>query len=220
MTKSPIPPSPTADEYDAIDRDGGEIPNAADPFDLFKAWLAEAGKSEPNDPNAMSVATVSDSGQPNVRILLLKDVDARGFTFFSNAESAKGGELAARPRAALGFHWKTLKRQVRVRGPVEPVSEAEIDAYFATRARQSRIGAWASDQSRPLASRKALKARMAEVDARYEGEDVPRPPHWTGYRLKPLEIEFWADRPYRLHDRLLFSRAALDADWATQRLYP
>jgi len=219
-----IPPTPG-------DRDYRESESAVPPVDpaaletdapiaLFEAWLAEASAHEPNDPNAMTVATADADGTPNARILLLKDVDARGFTFFSNAESAKGLELAARPQAALCFHWKSLRRQVRVRGPVAEVEPEEVDAYFASRARVSRIGAWASRQSRPLDSRAALEAAVAEREAAFEGGDVPRPPHWTGYRLAPVAIEFWADRPYRLHERMLFTRAAPQRPWTRTRLYP
>ena len=166
----------------------------------------------------MTLSTVDTDGAPDNRIVLLKDVDAGGFTFYSNRESAKGLELAAHPRAALLFHWKSLRRQVRVRGAVEPVTAAEADAYFASRARESRIGAWASDQSRPLDSRAALEAAVARETARFEGEDVPRPDRWTGWRVVPDQIEFWRDRPFRLHDRLRFDRAG--AGWTTTRLWP
>jgi pyridoxamine 5'-phosphate oxidase len=166
----------------------------------------------------MSLATVGAGNRPSSRIVLLKGADARGFVFYTNYQSAKGGELAGQPRAALLFHWKSLRRQVRVRGAVEPVTEAEADAYFASRARGSRIGAWASDQSRPLESRAVLEARAAEIEARYEGQDVPRPPHWSGFRVLPTQIEFWRDGAFRLHDRLRFDRAG--DGWVTVRLYP
>ena len=191
---------------------------AADPYALFDAWMAEAKVSELNDPDAMALATVDAEGLPDVRMVLLKGIGPRGFVFYSNYDSAKGNELAGQPRAALLFHWKSLRRQVRVRGDVEPVSEAEADAYFASRARGSRIGAWASDQSRPLESRAVLEARAAEVEARYEGQDVPRPPHWSGFRVIPTQIEFWRDGPFRLHDRLRFDRAG--EGWETVKLYP
>ncbi|MDX2236118.1 MAG: pyridoxamine 5'-phosphate oxidase [Hyphomonadaceae bacterium] len=214
-----IPPSP---DY------AGETPPPDDeaffaldePIALFAAWLKEARAKEINDSNAVALATVDADGLPDVRMVLLKDVDARGFTFYSNAGSAKGRQLADSPKAALCFHWKSLRRQVRVRGPVEPVSDAEADAYFATRARDARIGAWASEQSRPLEGRFALERRIAEVAARFGVQEVTRPPYWIGWRVRPLQIEFWRDRPFRLHDRLQFSRAALDAPWAKTRLYP
>jgi pyridoxamine 5'-phosphate oxidase len=166
----------------------------------------------------MALSTVDAAGRPDSRMVLLKDVDAGGFTFYSNRESAKGLELAVHPRAALLFHWKSLRRQVRVRGSVEPVTVAEADAYFSSRARESRIGAWASDQSRPLDSRAALEAAVARESARFDGQDVPRPEHWTGWRIVPDSVEFWRDRPFRLHDRLRFDREG--ADWAKTRLWP
>jgi pyridoxamine 5'-phosphate oxidase len=188
------------------------------PIDVFQAWLAEAEQTEPNDPTAMSLATVDGSGQPSVRMVLLKGVDRRGFAFYTNFESRKGQELLAQPRAALCFHWKSLRRQVRVEGPVEPVTEAEADAYFSTRARVSQIGAMASDQSRPLDSRATLEARVAEIEARYAGQPIPRPPHWAGFRVIPAAIEFWKDGAFRLHDRIRFTQ--LGMDWHTERLYP
>jgi pyridoxamine 5'-phosphate oxidase len=224
MTASVIPPSPTRDEYArdyaaALAANGDEaVFERGEPIGLFVDWLADARASEPNDPNAMTLSTVDAHGAPDSRIVLLKDVDGSGFTFYSNRESAKGLELAAHPRAALLFHWKSLRRQVRVRGSVEPVTVAEADAYFASRARESRIGAWASDQSRPLDSRAALEAAVARETARFEGEDVPRPGHWTGWRVIPDCIEFWRDRPFRLHDRLRFDRDG--AGWTTTRLWP
>lgn len=191
-----------------------------DPFALFDAWMADAAKSEINDPNAMALATVDPDGMPDVRMVLLKDATPAGFVFYTNTESAKGQELAAQPKAALCFHWKSLRRQVRVRGPVEPVSVEEADAYFNSRAYGSRIGAWASQQSRPLETRFALEKAVAKYTAAYPTGDVPRPPHWSGYRLMPLEIEFWRNRRFRLHDRFVFRRVRPDAPWTRQRLYP
>ncbi len=188
------------------------------PIDIFQEWLADAEQSEPNDPTAMSLATVDAAGQPSVRMVLLKGVDPRGFVFYTNFESRKGQELIAQPRAALGFHWKSLRRQVRIEGPVEPVTAAEADAYFASRARVSQIGAMASDQSRPLDSRATLEARVAEIEARYAGQPIPRPPYWAGFRVIPSAIEFWKDGAFRLHDRILFTRVGMD--WQTERLYP
>jgi pyridoxamine 5'-phosphate oxidase len=194
-----------------------------DPFARFLAWLAEAEASEPNDANAMTVATASADRMPAARILLLKGVDPaaaapRGFVFYTNKESRKADELAANPRAALLFHWKTLRRQVRIEGWVTGASDAESDAYFATRARISRLGAWASDQSRPLPDRGVLEARLAAQEARFPGEAIPRPPHWGGYRLVPERFEFWQDMPYRLHDRTVFTRAR--DGWETGKLFP
>jgi pyridoxamine 5'-phosphate oxidase len=198
---------------------------AEEPFQLFEAWFGEAQRREPNDPDAMALATVDAEGLPNVRMVLLKGVDGagspqRGFVFYSNLESAKGRELTAQPKAALLFHWKSLRRQVRVRGRVLPVSDAEAEAYFATRPRGSQLGAWASAQSRPLESRFALEKEVAKVTARFGLGSVPRPPHWSGYRVLPLEIEFWADRPFRLHDRLVFRRGDESEVWRKERLYP
>ncbi len=198
---------------------GHDPERAADPFALFRAWLADAEGSEVNDPNAMAIATVDADGLPNVRMVLLKGLDERGFVFYTNTQSAKGEELASRPRAASCFHWKSLLRQVRVRGLVERVSEAEADAYYASRPRGSRIGAWASLQSRPLESRKVLEDSVARLDAQFSG-DVPRPAHWSGFRICPLEIEFWSDRHFRLHDRFVFRRARLEDGWDKSRLYP
>lgn len=194
---------------------------AEEPFALFEAWLAEAAKSEPNDPNAMALATVDAAGLPNVRMVLLKGVDPRGFVFYTNVESRKGEELDGQGKAAAVFHWKSLARQVRVRGPVERVSDAEADAYFHSRARASRIGAWASRQSRPLESRFALEKAVAYFGAKYAVGEVPRPPHWTGYRIQPVSIEFWKDGAFRLHDRILFRRAGPEGPWSEkERLYP
>ena len=191
-----------------------------DPLALFDRWLAAAEAGEPNDPNGMAVATVDADGLPDVRMVLLKGHDARGFVFYTNVESAKGRQLQADPKAALLFHWKSLRRQIRIRGPVEQVTEAESDAYYASRPRGSQVGAWASDQSRPLPAREELERRVAEVDARYEGQSPPRPPFWRGFRVQPLGFEFWRDRRSRLHDRMVFRRETLDAPWTRLRLYP
>lgn len=190
-----------------------------DPIAIFTQWLAEAAKSEPNDPNAMALATVDADGAPSVRMVLLKDHGADGFVFYTNLESRKGEALAANPRAALLFHWKSLQRQVRVEGPVTPVSEAEADAYFASRARDSRIGAWASDQSRPLSGRAELLARVAEYGVRHAVGEIPRPPHWSGFRVTPLRIELWQDKPFRLHERRLFIADGAGG-WNEGMLYP
>ena len=220
MTQPLIPPSPSAQDYAAqLAANADEsIFERSEPFALFAEWLEAAKTSEPNDANAMTLATVDASGLPDARMVLLKDVDGRGFTFFSNQESAKGEQLWAQPSAALLFHWKSLRRQVRVRGTVEPVSAAEADAYFASRARESRIGAWVSDQSRPLASREVLEAGVAAETARFEGEEVSRPDRWIGWRVVPQQIEFWRDRPFRLHDRLRFDREG--DGWTWTRLWP
>jgi len=193
---------------------------AEDPFALFDGWLREAGESEPNDPNAMALATADASGAPSVRMVLLKGRDDRGFVFYTNLESRKGRQLSDNPRGALLFHWKSLRRQVRVEGPVERVSEAEADAYYASRPRGSRIGAWASRQSSPLAERGELERAVAEMEARFPGEEIPRPPHWSGFRVLPHRMEFWIDRPFRLHDRFLFERAGEGGPWRVQRLFP
>lgn len=224
MTQPLIPPSPSAQDYAAqLAANADETMfERAEPFGLFAEWLEAAKASEPNDANAMTLATLDAGGLPDARIVLLKDVDGRGFTFFSNQESAKGEQLWAHPSAALVFHWKSLRRQVRVRGVVEQVSAAAADAYFASRARESRIGAWASDQSRPLDSRAALEARVSEKTAGFDGQEVPRPDRWTGWRVVPQQIEFWRDRAFRLHDRLRFDRSVEDGGevWRRTRLWP
>lgn len=199
---------------------GGDFTEADEPFRLFALWFEEAGRSEPSDANAMALATVDADGLPNVRMVLLKGFDARGFVFYTHEGSQKGRELATNPRAALVFHWKSLQRQVRLRGPVGLVAEAEADAYFASRPRLSQIGAWASRQSAPLESRLAFEKSVAFYAAKYALGAPPRPPHWRGYCLTPLSIEFWHDRPYRLHDRIVFDRAGPDAPWTRTRLYP
>jgi pyridoxamine 5'-phosphate oxidase len=215
---------PPADAFYAAPP-AGDFTAATDPFALFEAWFADATAHELNDPNAMAVATVDADGLPNVRMTLLKGLDAadattRGFVFYTNLQSAKGREILAAKRAALCFHWKSLRRQVRVRGGVSLVDEAEADAYFASRPRGSRLGAWASQQSRPLESRFALEKSVAAVTARYPVGDIPRPPHWSGLRITPLEMEFWHDRPFRLHDRVQFRRTQTGDGWTRARLYP
>ena len=197
----------------------GDFTQAEEPFRLFGAWLDEATKSELNDPNGVCLATVDPDGMPDARMVLLKGFDDSGFVFYTNFESAKGREILASMKAAMCFHWKSLRRQVRVRGNVEVVSNEEADAYFATRPRRSRIGAWASKQSRPLESRFALEKAVADFTARHLIGEIPRPPHWSGFRIVPTAIEFWQDGPFRLHDRMVFSRAA-DGGWDKTRLYP
>lgn len=216
-----IPSSPSEDDYaQIIEANAAEIFDRDEPFDLFAEWLKDARKKEPNDPNAMALATVDEDGLPDVRMVLLKDVDADGFVFYTNLESAKGTQIAATGKAALCFHWKSLRRQVRVRGAVLPVQEEEADAYFASRARDSRIGAWASQQSRPLESRFALEKAVAREAARFGLGEVKRPDNWSGFRIVPSQIEFWRDRPFRLHDRLVFTRNDSGSPWSMSRLYP
>ena len=218
---SHIPPSPSAEDYAAqLAANADETMfERDDPIPLFLEWLAEARTGEPNDANAMALATVDADGLPDCRIVLLKGVDDRGFVFYSNAESAKGRQLTGQPKAALLLHWKSLRRQVRMRGAIEAVTAAEADAYFASRARESRIGAWASQQSRPIASRSALEGAVARETARFEGQEPPRPDTWTGWRVLPDQMEFWRDRAFRLHDRLQFVRED-DGTWESQRLQP
>jgi pyridoxamine 5'-phosphate oxidase len=198
----------------------GDFTEQSDPFGLFAAWLEEATASEPNDPNAMALATVDSNGLPDVRMVLLKGYDEHGFVFYTNAESQKGTELAGNPKAAIVLHWKSLRRQVRVRGPVSEVSAEEADAYFNSRPRDSRIGAWASQQSRPLESRFALEKAVAKYAAKYAIGTVPRPPYWRGFRIAPVYIEFWHDRPFRLHDRVIFKRSGPEGAWTKERFYP
>jgi pyridoxamine 5'-phosphate oxidase len=199
---------------------GGDFTEADEPLQLFAAWFEEASRSEPRDPTAMALATVDAEGLPNVRMVLLKGFDGRGFVFYTNVDSPKGQELDTTHRGALLFHWKSLNRQVRLRGPVARVDDAEADVYFASRPRLAQIGAWASKQSAPLESRHAFERAIARETAKFALGAVPRPPYWTGYRLLPLIVEFWDDRPFRLHDRVEFRRDALDAPWRKTRLYP
>ncbi|WP_184356541.1 pyridoxamine 5'-phosphate oxidase [Rhizobium sp. BK602] len=198
----------------------GDFTERNEPFALFAAWLRDAEASEPNDPNAVALATVDEDGLPNVRMVLLKGFDSQGFVFYTNFESQKGQEILSQKKAAMCFHWKSLRRQVRLRGLVEVVSDAEADEYFKTRPRGSRIGAWASKQSRPLEGRFALEKAVAEYTARYAIGDIPRPPHWSGFRIRPLSIEFWHDRQFRLHDRIEFRRKTPEGAWEKVRMYP
>ena len=196
----------------------GGLASAEEPLLRFDAWLAEARESEPNDPEAMTLATADAGGAPAARMVLLKGFGPAGFVFYTNKEGRKGAELAANPQAALLFHWKSLRRQVRVQGRVEGVSDAEADAYFASRARISRLGAWASAQSRPLADRAELERRLSEAEQRFPDETVPRPPYWSGYRVVPAVLEFWQDMPFRLHDRTTYTREG--EGWRVGKLYP
>ena len=200
--------------------DDGGISASGDPFALFADWMKEAEGSEPSDPNAMALATAAPGGMPNVRMVLLKGVDANGFVFYSNAESVKGAEISANPQAAINFHWKTLRKAVRAQGIIAQVSDAEADAYFATRPKDSQIGAWASPQSRPMEGRFVFEKRLAEYGVKYGLTKVPRPSYWTGWRITPLRIEFWRDRPFRLHDRLVYARGDASSPWRTERLFP
>lgn len=190
-----------------------------DPFAWFAAWMHEAEQTEPRDPNAMTLATATPDGRPSARVVLLKGVDPRGFVFYTNRQSRKGEELAANPRAALLFYWKSLGRQIRIEGSIEPASDAEADAYFASRHRISRLGAWASDQSRLLDGRATLERRLAEAEGRFPDEELPRPPYWSGYRMKPESFEFWQDMPFRLHERTVFTRGP-DGEWRSHKLFP
>lgn len=199
--------------------DESAIPQS-DPFMLFEVWYAEAKESEPNDPNAMAIATASEDGLPSVRMVLLKGHGPDGFVFYTNAESRKGEQIRANMRAALLFHWKSLRRQIRIEGPLEEVSSAEADAYFHSRPRVSQIGSAASDQSRALPDRQVYLDRVTALEERYPEGNIPRPPHWTGFRLSPRRIEFWQDRQYRLHDRRLFVRDAAEEAWSDTLLYP
>jgi pyridoxamine 5'-phosphate oxidase len=199
---------------------GGDFTEAGEPLRLFAAWFADAKRAEPVNPEAMTLATVDAEGRPNARMVLLKAFDERGFVFYSNAESAKGHELAASPHAALTFYWKTLQRQVRLRGRVEAVSDVEADAYFATRSRMAQIGAWASKQSSALESRLAFEKAIARFTAKFAIGTIPRPPYWVGYRVVPSAIEFWQERQFRLHDRVVFTRERANAAWIKTRLYP
>jgi pyridoxamine 5'-phosphate oxidase len=198
----------------------GDFTQEQDPFALFETWFAEAKKSEPNDPNAMALSTVDAEGMPNSRMVLLNGRDGEDFVFYTNTQSQKGEELLGQPKAALLFHWKSLRRQVRIRGAVTVVSDEMADAYFQSRPRDSRIGAWASQQSRPLESRFALEKAVAIQAAKFGVGTIPRPPHWTGFRISPVYLEFWRDGAFRLHDRVVFRRAQVGEPWARARLYP
>ena len=210
----------TDETAEAAFQDDDQTIAGDNPFLLFQDWMTLAEQKEPNDPNAMALATVDDQSLPDVRMVLLKGFDSEGFVFYTNSESAKGRELEQTMKAALLFHWKSLRRQVRIRGTVSRLPDEEADAYFQSRPRASRIGAWASQQSRPVASRKALWQAVTKETARFAIGTVPRPPYWNGYRVRPLSMEFWMDKPFRLHDRVLFTRTADGTGWTTQRLFP
>lgn len=210
----------TDETAEAAFQDDDQTITGDNPFLLFQDWMTLAEQKEPNDPNAMALATVDDQSLPDVRMVLLKGFDSEGFVFYTNSESAKGRELEQTMKAALLFHWKSLRRQVRIRGTVSRLPDEEADAYFQSRPRASRIGAWASQQSRPVASRKALWQAVTKETARFAIGTVPRPPYWNGYRVRPLSMEFWMDKPFRLHDRVLFTRTSDGTGWTTQRLFP
>jgi len=215
-----IPPTPTQADYQAYATEEDVAAEHADPLALFAEWLAEASRSEPSDPNAMTLASVDAEGLPDARTVLLKGFDDEGFVFYTNLESAKGLELKANPKAALLFHWKSLRRQVRIRGTVSQVPDAEADAYFATRARDSQIGAWASAQSRPLPEPHALEKAVAAYALKFGAGRPPRPPHWSGFRLQPLAMEFWRAGRFRLHRRTMFARPTAKAQWSVTALFP
>lgn len=212
-----IPSSPSHEAY-RVDEDQGDVFHKDEPIALFRDWLALAREKEANDPNAMALATIDEAGMPDVRIVLLKDIDEDGLSFYTNLTSAKGEALLRNPVAAIVFHWKSIRRQVRFRGKITQIDDAQADAYFATRARGAQIGAWASDQSAVMDHDKALIERVEQWEAKFEGKPVPRPAHWSGFQLQPESIEFWVNRPYRLHDRLLFRKVS--AQWKQERLYP
>ncbi|MEE9272412.1 MAG: pyridoxamine 5'-phosphate oxidase [Robiginitomaculum sp.] len=227
MKKTDIPHSPSAKDYSEnadyarrVKATAKPIFDARNPYELFSSWLSEARVKELNDANAMALASVDETGLPDVRMVLLKGVDGRGFVFYSHAKSAKGVQLASNAKAALNFHWKSLRRQVRIRGEVERVTKAEVSAYFKTRARASRIGAWASKQSSPMENRAEFERALDKIKAKFKGAGVPLPPGWCGWRVQPLQIEFWRERPFRLHERLLFSKNDVTDDWTKSRLYP
>jgi len=227
MNNTIIPPSPSKDDYtkgddykDVDAQHADDIFDRADPFALFTDWVGEALGREINDPNAMSLATVDAGGMPDVRMVLLKGMDERGFVFYTNEDSDKGQQLKANGQAALCFHWKSLRRQIRVRGTAVAVSGQEADDYFQSRARGSQLGAWSSDQSRPVKDRTELEARVSAAKVRFGSGDIPRPDFWHGWRVEPVQIEFWQDRPFRLHDRLVFKRRNINQPWTTQRLFP
>jgi len=227
MNNSIIPPSPSKDDYTKGDgyndvdlKNSVDIFNRNDPFALFTDWMAEARASELNDSNAMSLATVDGEGFPDVRMVLLKGIDERGFAFYTNEDSQKGQQLKVSGKAALCFHWKSIRRQIRVRGHVVAIKGQEADDYFRSRARGSQLGAWSSDQSRPVDSRDVLEQRVNETKARFGDGDIPRPDFWYGWRVEPVWIEFWRDRPFRLHDRLVFNRSDKNQPWTTTRLFP
>ncbi|NNL88185.1 MAG: pyridoxamine 5'-phosphate oxidase [Marinicaulis sp.] len=220
MSNDLIPPTPSDETY-AVDEDQGDVFTHADPFDLFSDWLALARLTEPNDANAMAIATVDEAGLPDVRMVLLKDISENGLTFHTSRLSAKGRQLLTSGKAALCFHWKTIRRQVRFRGAAVEVSQAESANYFATRARGARIGAWASKQSQEMSDPDEMKRAFAELEKKFAKEDdVPKPEYWSGFRIIPTEMEFWVNRPYRMHDRLLFKRGDANANWNATRLYP